>query len=848
MKPNPEIDQLLSSLDALEQQRDILGDLIDPTIAQVEERIRAQLPEPTAAQKQIYESWQTVVKTTEELGLPTPEPTVEIIEVTSAIQRYDQVLQRIGTTGLLTSAVENVSDLTELPPAPAPAPAAISHEPISSEPTAPPTVKAKPSTPEEITDPKAEVIISDGESEFRPKESIQEMYRVILKKLAESVDHALDTTTFLRDLTGTTPRQASLALAGRVNLGSIDPKHATKVIKQFYQALGVLKRRNLVEHIPGSAPSVPGVANSNPGIVRSFAPINFSEQDGVLRIEIMPKPYEIGIDLYHQSIDNGRGKKVEFDKDALSFLRVSQALGSISLRTESEQTKFSRSKLAEWMSEHYNVNEGSVKSLAKVSYDLKDVIDAFHGDFPLSTHGVRGGAYYSWKNDTKVEAMGGWPDKPRFNDPVYITIEPSRVMATIDGEAHILFDYEKVESTFGAINIGLETLVERNKMLFDALSIIGQNDQVSSADLIKMMYGNDISPQLQSSVSAWFRLVARKLNSFGDDQIINWKALQGVRIDLNRSIVVNNSGHDPSDSAAQEEPVVIVDLDEAQPKIELQLDSNEADVVDKVDRRKTANEIVQAMEALDERTKKIIHGRLVEHGRFEYPTTLEEAAYLLKLLSSDGITAQVRENGRFLKHDATAYKDFIAEALYACYVRTLSWGDFRDLAEAVSQSHADMIPSSVKLLTQSFEQATQSARDSLTSARAVDSAESVKNRSFMDDALEKLVEGWVPKPQNPIQAIGLLDIFRINRRQIAEGKTQSQFDALISDLHEYVADQIGKGNTTTTIDIRGPRRSAFANRAVLTAGGEEGALHRTDTHRYPDHSSRPHRRRRGGKS
>lgn len=97
----------------------------------------------------------------------------------------------------------------------------------------------------------------------------------------------------------------------------------------------------------------------------------------------------------------------------------------------------------------------------------------------------------------------------------------------------------------------------------------------------------------------------------------------------------------------------------------------------------------------------------------------------------------------------------------------------------------------------------------------------------------------------PVQAVGLLDHFRVNRQVIAEGKTQREFDQLVEALQVARYDVLGKGNLLSMLDFRTPARTTGGHRVVLTATGEERQLTRTDKHRYPDVQARGRRRRRG---
>ena len=853
-EPQSEVDKLLASLDNIEAQREVLGDLIDPLVTDIKTRLAEQIPQPSEEQQRVHDSWMTVLQTTEDLGVEAPTPTPEIREATAAVENHQKITQRLGLTGL-TKTVET----REVEPQPKEETPSIFLNP-KEEPLATPEPRqtasldgAAESMPATSTETEAfdKVIITDGKKEFIPKESIQGMYATVLRKLAYAPEHAVEITTALRELIGTTPRELQLATKGLVELDpSVDITEALRIKGQFYGVVKVLREKGHIEHETGTLASE-GKAPQT-GVIRATTPIHFSEtEEGTLRIEIEPKPYAVTINEYKQTVDNGRGKVASLEhRERHVFKAATRALGAIALQSTGVQSRFTRSNIAHWLGIE---DSNSMHMRSTTHRGLRDVIDAFDGDFPLEAHGIAGGGYYSFTPGSTIETVSGWPEKPRFEEPVRVTFNEMTVQATIDGVTHDLLDYDTFNP--GVDKVGKDRLMIRSQNLMAALSLLSEQDEISLTELVTLV--SDMKTEdKEARISSWIHSQAARLNSLLDgENVVNWRKRGGaVLIDLNRRIIIEDGPKEGTPAVtAEEEKAVFQDHPEEtvapaeQPQIEDNDDTEPTLDLDMVAPRKTVGEIVQGILNLDTKTKKIIQGRLVQNGSFEYPSSVEEAGFLLMLLSRAEVLAELRNGPRFSRKTESEYKDFVSEALFACYIRTLSWGDFTNLHTAI-QDHIDdaEVQHAIGGVVRSFADTTQSLVEAETSQDTNDKSKKRRaNQEFLDGALQGLIEGWVPTPRNPVQAIGLLDLFRSHRVEIAEGKTQAQFNVLIASLHGHIEDMLGHGNALSLIQARTPKRAASSARAIQTSSGEEVQLGRTDTHRFPAHGRRKYRRKNG---
>lgn len=866
-----QLEALLSSLETIENQRPILGDAIEPLLAGINKKIASYSPaEPSEEQLKVIESWQTVLKTSEDLGLAAPEPSTLIIEATSAKEKFEEFQQKVGKIGLKN----NVEAVPEKVVGAKTVPVKKTKANKPAKPKTPqPQAKRDKITTVEINSP-TEVILSDGKNEYKLAESVAPMYVKVLKALAETPDNTINTTEFIRELVGTTSSELQRARRGSGTLPEgIDGVKAEKVTKQFYSVVKRLKERQLIHHDRGHAFIAPGENRNKPGFIKLVGPISFTDDDGVMRINATAKPYALAVNLYDHTIDNGRDKKVEVGKDDESFFKISQALGCIALQPNEKHEKITRSDIVNWMSESPEVEEQTAEQATRISHDISELIAAFKEDFPLHRHGKRGGAYFSWDSSTTLETIEGWPEKPRFDEPVHINIGLNGISASSEenSEVQIVQYGNTFKHLLDARDLSSERLIANGKSYFELLSLLGEQDKLKLDDAISMIYGEDIQPEEKSKNANRFRDLARRLNSaFGED-IINWQNHLGVVIDVNRKIIVvdetsgipTNDTPDehtpkPTDSPADlSDPEGVTDTniktdfdhenDTTTPDMPSPF-SNETPVdLDKipVEHRKSADELVLAALNLDEHTKKTISGRLTQHGRFEYPEKIEEAVYLLQLASNTKVLAELRETDRFRdrsrKTEDSAYKDFMAELVFACYIRTLSWGDFDEITDAIKRTTASS--HNIDAAGWVAQLGSESRNTVSTVSTDINTRQSRNGDSIvLEKALEGFIKGSVIAPENPFQAIAMLDVFRKNRKLIASDKTNEQFQSLLSDLHKLVGDVLGKDNMRTALDYRTPQRSSTTGRAVQTASGEQHIMLRTDSHRYPSGRDKRHRR------
>lgn len=836
---NTQLGELLESLAAIEAQRDLLGDIINPAVEEIRNRVRSHVVTPTEEQLQQAESWQTLVKTTTELNIPTPEMPADVAVATEVIARYQQVAEVIGDT-------------------------AVNSQTTSDRKTEIQVEEQDPTTTLEVTDPtdrdslqndntdnkpesaKGRVIIRSDDKDFIPVESVKDMYVVVLQALSEAEDNTIETTKFLRDLTGISPVELNLMKTGKIQLDpSIDTKSAAKAIRQFYSIVKRLRDTNLIEHTKGTRSATATTRHGTPGQVRLFAPPKFTRTGDDLRIELVPRPYQLRIDLHEQSLENGRGRTEISTMEATRFTKVAEALGVIALKPHSETARFTNVEAEQWylgLTEE-DISDFDATSRAQFSKDLRTIMNAFEGDFPLrlSTR-----YSYAWAPGSTVEVSEGRPEKPNFDQAIVISIGDLGYTATIDGKTHDLTNYS-AESIYANIIQGDVTeLLGRARKYFSVLSTLDKDDEMSLEDLVELANQTTDTDQIYKQHRDWLRILVKKLNSLTEETLINWRNRNGIVIDINRSIIIEGLDDTTSESP---EPSSDDTLGEVPPEdtktVTKTTKSGEepSPTESAVAERKSAEAVVEAMIALDQRTKQIIRGRLITDGRFEYPHKLEEAAYLMSLIANPEVKAEIREcSSRFRSHkDSADFQNFLAEALYACYIRTRSWGDFTELATAISAKTPAIIGNDVKRMAEDFDRATTAAVRTSEEREA----EQSRNQRYLEDALVSLVEdGYAQPPRNPIQAIGLLDLLRTERTKIAENKTQAQFDRLIKVLHDDIYEILGKGNALSLIESRTPRRASKEARAVQTASGEQGVLHRTDTHRFGDGVARSRRRRR----
>lgn len=831
----PSIDQLLASLETIQAQEPVLGSgLIGPIIDDIKDQIIAQTTQPSAEQQDILASWNTLTETTSKLGLEAPAPTPEITDALEAVERYEAVIARVGDIGMEPVSIEPV---TEPAPAETAKQAPLQETPLTDPASVDTLMIDEPllaHPPFEIQrQPARSVTVTNGRREIKVSESDQESTTFICRAIAEAQDGTVKTTDLLRQFIGTSSRELDLALKGKIVLPEVpNLPEARRKKDLFYKSIKALRKNGFIEYERGNLAAKGKPAQS--GIVRRTGQITFTEEDTALRIEVERQPYNVHINRYEQAIDNGQDKTTVIERNSEIFNRIVQVLGAIAVQPQTERDKFTRSDIERWV--------GPVPS---IGMELRSVIDAFAGDFPLQAHGSRGGSYYSFDAKSTVEIVDGWPEKPHFHDPVRITIEGNTVTATINGEARTLLD-PKTSNVPGVTEENIADLTKRYKALFGTLSLLeNETDHILSEDLAVFMADHDASQHEKAKIAQWARASLARLNKlFSEEPVINWKRFGGqARIDLNRQIVIDDIGPeytDPQDTGLlpQDEMPDDLTLEPTIDNIDQINDTQPEELT--VEPRRTATDIVTAIDELDEKSRVVVLRRLTQDGRFEYPRSIVEAAHLLKLLTDPEVKAEIREgSSRFRNHqNDTDFKNFIHEALFSCYIRTRSWGSFDELYEAVRGGKP--IDAGTRSMIRSFEKTTQQAIDQSTSIIEIgrQSGENTQNRAFAETAADFLIEGHIPHPKNSIQAVTLLSIFQAHRQKITEGKTNAQFTEMVEEMHRLVGDVLGKGNLLTIMESRASRRTSHNGRAVLISSGEEKELRRTDQHRFPDGGTR----------
>ena len=399
--------------------------------------------------------------------------------------------------------------------------------------------------------------------------------------------------------------------------------------------------------------------------------------------------------------------------------------------------------------------------------------------------------------------------------------------------------------------------MQRQTDFFTALSAFQAVDVMDVQQLLSLMSGEG---ENQQAMAQWIYRIADRLNDLAGEVIVNRRHFGTMLFDLNHRIIVDEVTDDSStevdavpvnatvptpEDAADDvltPPSSAEDPGEEPSLAELPAADPEGVGVAP---RRTALQLIEDTNNLDERTKMILRRRLTQDGRFEFPKKLEHAVYLLQLVADNAALAELRETDRFRHSEASYYENFLAELLLACYFRTMTWGDFGSLVQAVRQTAPESVTMSADNAFHSAINTSFNVDDMAPQDAAHRATERAKLDTYLAKALDDFRAGVIPEVSTPMQAVGLLDHFRVNRQLIAEGKTQHEFDQLVEALQVECYDVLGKGNLLSMLDFRTPARTTGGQRAVLTATGEEGQLTRTDTHRYPDIQPRGRRRRRG---
>lgn len=798
----PTFEELLSRRGAMEEQREVLGAVVDPVIADINTRLEALVPQLSEDQQALISSWQTVVETCQALELDAPEPSKDIAAALEAQE------QRLAFTGQISGEMSVAETVAKPEPVPEPTKPAGSPKPKTTPKATAPAAEAK-------IDTNTRVVIDCGDGkELVPKDSTKSLYVSLFKAFLGAKDQTVNIAEFLRKETGLSSTEAGLVFNGTRQLaefsdqplviGEVRAQHA-----QFYGILKTLRDKSIVEHISGTHTAEPGSSSSQSGTVRPFGLTGIAEADGEVRIHTQRKPYHVTVNEYEQSIDNGRDKVVRLDREATnSFMRVSQALGAIALREPSEQSKFTRSDLAKWVSEANPDAPLAAHEPAMLAESLHQLIDHFNEDFPLHDPGKFGGAHFTWDHGVSVDRQAGWPEKPNFDNAATISFSENQIIVTIDGQAHVVTDYSRMAKALEAksTSADVNTFIERGKKMFGALALLGEKDELEVADMMDLLYGKDLDQQKQA-LNHWFRGIIANLNEAAGETIVNWRARQGVVIDVNRKIVIDE---DPGQGAAEPTPPQQGEAKEP------------ANEKGKVSRRRTPQEVVAGIDELDEKTKTNIRQSLIVNGRILYPKSLPETGYLLSLVLDEAVLADIRNGERFGNHqDPEDYRNFLSRIVYTCYVRTLSWGHFTELAsELRSQTErpSNVVSSRIQTIEKSRKEIVREI-----SAIPADPSERTHDQEYMATLSDHLLQGHIPQPKTSIQAVGLLDLFRSLRTDIARQMTQTEFNQLVAKMHDYAEDLLGNQNAFQALRSRdqfGSQGDRRRQKGTLTAGSE----------------------------
>jgi hypothetical protein len=837
------IETLLHSYSAISQQGEILGEeTIRPLLSELESRILGLVPsELDEYQQKVLSAWETLRQTTEQLGLEMPLPSDEVLEVIEANNRYATVLSALGELGIVRPITideeivlepQSITTSTNLP----------SDKIETSEDDS--KIETDKSTKEQEVVKK--VVIVSGNITFTPKPQRAEMYLKILDKLAKSGSDGFSTTEFVRELTGGySSRELQLMSTGEKELpAGIDLKEARRISAQFYAALGILKDKNMLAHESGSMPGTvnrsDSVNSANSGFVKPLSKISITEVDGVVNIDLTEKHYKVSIDQYRQEIDNGVGRKIQLEKDITRFDMLTKSLGAIASSNPEQQERFTRSDVATWLLERYGLEDLSRPEKEKISHDLSEVIEHFEGDFPLTSKGRQGGSYYVWQNGTELEVVEGFPEKPDFDNAVVVNVlKDGSMTLTIDGKE---YELASVDSLLNVAHLHSEKTEQemidryfsRARSVLELFSVLESKDIVSLDDILNNSFEN-INTEEKDVLKQWLRSFTKKINTLTDLELVNWRNLNGVHLDLNRRVVFN------SNNAEESSQIETSPIEETEFLIEdIKLDGVSGEILEHdAFKSPSVKDALKSASELDDRTKSLIRGRLVERGRFEYPKQLGEAVYLLELIMDKETYAQLRESNRFVRQDYSSINQFISEVMLACYFRTLSWGKFDELVDSIARSPQTAISSHAASKSRELKSLTVD----IIKKDITGNKNSAEITNYEEDALVALMDGWVREPKSPLQAVTLLDTFRKNRALIVDGKTPEQVKQLVSAMQDKAGEVLGASNLHSLISGRQQGRAKTNGRAVQTSTGEEIMLSRTDSNRFPDHRSRHSNRR-----
>jgi hypothetical protein len=823
---NDNFEVLLESLRAIEAQRPLLGDAINPLIEEVIEKAKASLVTPDENQIAISESWQQVVDAATNAGIDAPDPTPEIAESIASVESYKQRLSIIGSMGMSQSieppreVVKQTVNKGEISPTKDKAPTRASKK------------KSKDSIQQKETKDTVEnidnktVVITDGKNTFKPQDSIKKMHVVILRELSQNPEGVI-TTELVKKLTGGfSSREIQLFKSGTKSCPEgVNPDDLKPIVDQFYTAVKKLREKGFIFHTSsddeGQKPKIKAVSR-----------MTFSEEKDEFIVAIEPIPYKVTFSLGEQTVDNGRGKQIELIKSPETFASTAIALGSIATREFYRDRKITMEMVGQFIEDDYGKTTSKAEK-DKISTLIREIYSALDGNFPIEPRGIKGGAHFVYTGGSEIKVVDTINEKLNFDDPVKLKFSDLMISLEQKDINFDLIDYSKQRDLKGVNDEEIGSLLSSYKSFIEVLSMLSKHDSIEIDDIFKLL---GVNKDNANSTIGRFRNLVNKINSAANEKIINWRRQNGVVIDVNRRIIISGEDDEDISSLIDIEPTPQLENTTVKPTPQEQIETEQnQEVPDTL----SAKEIVADIEKLDDKIKKNIKGRLIELGRYNYPEKMVEAAYLLHLLTDDSSLAEIRNSGRFNHQDESKYKDFIANAMFVCYLRTRSWGDFGSLLRALSDISPSANTSETRTIVKSFE-STTSTMLGLSSERK--NYEMLENQRYSERALDSLKEGKIPRPNSHRQAIILLDTFRTNRAEIAKGRNKKYFDELVGRVQSLVAETLGKDNFEIALDSRTSRYSSGEGRAVQVTTGAESALVRTDSNRFPDHRQ-PKRKR-----
>lgn len=856
MTSDAEIVRIVRNIRSAEQLGGVLGeDVIDPYIATLTTQLQELSPStPTEAQSDLYDSWQAQSRRNESVGLPAPRARGQVgeaVEVVGAYHGFWEHVSFLGSSAVGTSAAAETRGKGDAETAGA-----------SDRAGAVGTETASPESRKETK----QVVIRYDDEEFRPKAQISEAYGALLTALSDAGEGRLSIAQFLKRHVGATSYQIYLAMGGNWTLpDGVDPKAARAQVFQIYGVIDRLRKRGLVEHVKGDLHARTETGSVQTGTLRALRPISVQEVDDEVRITFGEQPYAIKADLYRQTVDNGCTIIDKMEMTEPAFRRLAKTLGliainSLDLPEEDGRVRIKRADVVGWVTASEPEGSSEPLDFSAIMGDVRSLVADFDGEFPLSTHGRAGGGYYEWSRGARVEIIEGFPDKPRFDQVVYIEPSASAVYVHIDGQRHEMVDLDgkNVSRLLSAKGVDIPKLVQRYLALLEVLTTMTADDVLTNSDIQERLasIGDGESGDVLSN---WIRVAIDKLNSTSPDEpLVNRRSHRGsyVQIDINRRMQFIEAGTVPPDTSGLVRPraggvgangaggsaagspervspritkgghrgLVTESVNGSGRKPERAGSSHEG---------QTVVELVQSSLALSDTSDgRRVRNLLLGSARHGYPATAQEAVYLLGLITNEKVIAQLREGDAFRHQTRDRLDAYVHEIVTDCFMSLFTRGDFEQITRALAVHSSDFNPESRAMLTL----VSKRVRTSIAVLRQ-DQPEAMqpsgdKREGFIQTTLEGFLSGRVTTPSSVVQAITMLDVFAQNRREIARALSSETLAKIEATLNSHATTILGKTNYKAMMSVRTPHR--VSGRAVQVSGGGEEELRRTDAYRRSD--------------